>query len=397
MSAVLLPANRTPMEAALDAIDAARFPLPTRAIASTWSPSTCPPELLGHLAWALSIELWDDAWDETRKRSVVANAFRLHARKTTLAGIRDHLALVDARLVRAIRPGHSFARGAITSEAAAAWLSSLPQIRIYPFARRAIAHARSFASSAAARRQFAGHGWLRASRGEQLLGRRASYVVDGVETPVTLSGDPRTGIDRVYLTRHSPRRLWAGHGHLRGFLRGIDASTGVITVQAAPGAGAFAVSRGAAPVSVAPTRISGTRIAPRARAFMGRFGGFLGASHAPLMIYDRIALNDPSRAVQRRKARSWYGHTRLGTPAFTAELRVEVPMHRARSRGARWHGVGFLRGANMAPVARAIEAVRVSKAARDTILIGTATHARATFGSGRTFGTFDFGDRMRIN
>ncbi len=80
---------------------------------------------------------------------------------------------------------------------------------------------------------------------------------------------------------------------------------------------------------------------------------------------------------------------------YTAELRIAVPMRRARRRGFRWHGVGFLRSADLSALTRARAAVSVSKAARDTILIDTATMTRPIFGRDLRFGTFTFGERTR--
>lgn len=406
MTASLLPPNATPLERALEDTFAGRFAaLHPAVIASVWDPDTCPAEALAFLAWQLSIDLWDNAWPETKKREACRNALLLHSRKTTIAGIRDHLTLAGAELRKVIRPpARGFSRAAMTEDQRKAWLDGLPQIRIYPFATRTIARHRGFFTGPGARHQFHGGvglgagALLRDTRGAQLLGRRATLYDRGEETPVTLTGAEDGVVTRVLLGRAETRRSWyrAG-GHSRrcslghGFHKGSLADLQAVTIRAGDDAPLAAVTRGLQPVDVRPQRIAQPRTAPAARAFFGRHGRFLRASHGPLLIYDRYALFDPERLGARRKVLSWNGVGRAGIPAFTAELKVQVPMLRARRRSGRWNGVGFRKRADMTPLANAIEAVRAAKAARDTILIDVATIRPAAFGRGLRFGTFQFG------
>lgn len=53
-----------------------------------WNPNTCPINFLPYLAWAFSVDSWDESWSETEKRSVIGEAFWLHQRKGTVAAIR---------------------------------------------------------------------------------------------------------------------------------------------------------------------------------------------------------------------------------------------------------------------------------------------------------------------
>ncbi|TPG14363.1 phage tail protein I [Sphingomonas oligophenolica] len=395
----LLP-HATPLEGALEASIAARLALPFARVTTTWSPTTCPADQLGFLAWQLSIDLWDDAWPEVKKRAVCAQAIDLHRSKTTLAGIRRHVALVDSEVRAAIRPpARGFWKSAITDAARAAQLAALPQIRLYPFAHDAIAYRRWFPAAAAARRSFHGHAWLRATRGPSLTGTRATFwqskpQLGGVEIPIALDQDGDAIRALIPATR--PGRSWYGHGFNHGDLAASRGADDVLAFRASSSAASFAVSRGTAPVDVAPTRIFAGRIAPRHRSFLGRPLRFLQRSAAPLLVYDRISIADPSVDIARRRVRTWHGHGRFGIGAYTAELSIAVPMHRPRLAFDRWHGRGFLKRADFSALARTIEAVRVAKAARDTIRIDTASHAGAAFAPGLTFGDdFTFGTRMR--
>ncbi|CAI0730920.1 phage tail protein I [Serratia entomophila] len=53
-----------------------------------WNPEQCPVAFLPYLAWAFSVDRWDEKWPETEKRKAVKDAFYIHRRKGTVAAIR---------------------------------------------------------------------------------------------------------------------------------------------------------------------------------------------------------------------------------------------------------------------------------------------------------------------
>lgn len=53
-----------------------------------WNPLTCPLSFIPYLAWALSVDRWDDDWPETIKRKVVQDAFYIHQHKGTASAVR---------------------------------------------------------------------------------------------------------------------------------------------------------------------------------------------------------------------------------------------------------------------------------------------------------------------
>lgn len=83
----LLPVGSSTLEvaAARAAADIERVPVPLRTL---WNWRTCPVNLLPYLAWALSVDRWDENWPETTKRSVIASSFYVHAHKGTIAALR---------------------------------------------------------------------------------------------------------------------------------------------------------------------------------------------------------------------------------------------------------------------------------------------------------------------
>ncbi|EIV7282307.1 TPA: phage tail protein I [Klebsiella pneumoniae] len=53
-----------------------------------WNPWKCPEKFLPYLAWAFSVDSWDESWSEQEKRTAVSESFWLHQRKGTIAAIR---------------------------------------------------------------------------------------------------------------------------------------------------------------------------------------------------------------------------------------------------------------------------------------------------------------------
>ncbi|EPY5300705.1 phage tail protein I [Klebsiella pneumoniae] len=53
-----------------------------------WNPWRCPVKFLPYLAWAFSVDRWEESWSETEKRRAVSDAFWIHQRKGTVAAVR---------------------------------------------------------------------------------------------------------------------------------------------------------------------------------------------------------------------------------------------------------------------------------------------------------------------
>lgn len=81
----LLPNNSTLLERAIEAASADKTVIPLRSL---YNPATCPVHLLPHLAWAWSVDRWDDRWTETAKRNAIRSSFYIHSRKGTIGALR---------------------------------------------------------------------------------------------------------------------------------------------------------------------------------------------------------------------------------------------------------------------------------------------------------------------
>ena len=89
----LLPPNTTAMERRLEQVTArlGELPAPLRDI---WNPATCPEHLLPWLAWAFSVDRWEEAWSVEQKRQIIATAVAIHRSKGTPAAVREVIELI---------------------------------------------------------------------------------------------------------------------------------------------------------------------------------------------------------------------------------------------------------------------------------------------------------------
>lgn len=83
----LLPKSASPLERRLAEVcnDMVDLSVPLRDL---WNPSKCPVKFLPYLAWAFSVDRWDERWEEKTKRKVVEGAFFIHQHKGTTSAIR---------------------------------------------------------------------------------------------------------------------------------------------------------------------------------------------------------------------------------------------------------------------------------------------------------------------
>lgn len=87
----LLPPNATDQERALDLSTARLADVPV-LVREAWNPDTCPAELLPWLAWAFSVDEWQNDWTEAEKRGVIRDALYVHKHKGTLGALKAAVA-----------------------------------------------------------------------------------------------------------------------------------------------------------------------------------------------------------------------------------------------------------------------------------------------------------------
>jgi phage tail P2-like protein len=89
----LLPANSTALEQELARLSGRLDAIEPGVIARIWDAWSCPSALLPWLAWALSVDHWDEQWPEIVKRQAIAESPLYHRRKGTVAAVQSIIAL----------------------------------------------------------------------------------------------------------------------------------------------------------------------------------------------------------------------------------------------------------------------------------------------------------------
>lgn len=89
----LLPSNATVFEIELARLSGYLSEIDPSVIETIWDAWRCPAKLLPWLAWALSVDVWDDGWSEIVKRQAIADSPYYHRIKGTKRAVLSALAL----------------------------------------------------------------------------------------------------------------------------------------------------------------------------------------------------------------------------------------------------------------------------------------------------------------
>lgn len=406
----LLPSNRTPWELAVSLTSANRRPLPAHIIYQALDPWTCPEHLLPWLAWSWSIDLWSDDWPTERKRRVIAHAVRLHRLKGTERGMAEHVALVDGEVRQVVTPPQRFfASRTLTKEEFDDWLRSMPQIRVYLAKEFGSARDLSFIGG------FAGHSFARLDAGRALLGRAARLWDRGRETrlvtaDITTEREQRDAlrVERVSLPGRAGFGAFDGRfaGHCYAGAVAAPASVVTYRLETTYEHSVSTLSLSSARPGLEPIDVRAERISEKGQdshsAFARRYVGhsFAQPDRAPWLLYDRIVLHDRDRATPMVKAWSFASISHIGIQSFTAKAVIDAKIKRpirGLVAGHSYISNEFARPEDASRRKAAKLAVRVSKAARDRILITNKLTRPLTFADHIKFdGSVTFGTRVRF-
>lgn len=96
MTTSVLPSNATRLERAVDIAIAKQIDaIKTKNIYAQWHPKKCPENLLGWLAWAVSVDDWNPDWSVQTKRDVIEASIDVHRHKGTKFGLMQALSSLD--------------------------------------------------------------------------------------------------------------------------------------------------------------------------------------------------------------------------------------------------------------------------------------------------------------
>lgn len=408
----LLPANRTSFEEAMDLAGARAGELSV-TIPKLIRPWETPSSHLSWLAWGLSVDLWDKDWDLDKTRSLAAWSLPMHAAKGTEASIAEHVRITGAEPKRfVVPPATTYLMNALTNEQRQAYLARFAQLRIYPFVARGIYRFGHFTNKAFGRRTaFVGASCLLDVHSYGRYVRTAKLWDRGVETPLTIRAVTPEGMgkfhvatyDEVVLGAKPTRAIHLGAPPLaRAFLVddfGVARRIVRISREASysyrlgretyttvmPKAGLIDIR----PQHVAECHVRqwGTLFAANRQFIRGKL---LPPSIAWRFLYERWHIHDPKRVPDVRARSTHLGATRLGMPAYTAELRTRIT-GRKPSRVVSRFVSGHLLAQSRKPIADVRDAVLAAKSLRDRILIDTKTWRFPRAGDRRALGTVQLG------
>jgi phage tail P2-like protein len=92
----ILPRNHTRLEGALE--QSIRSGKPDLSmIQNLMNPESCPEHLLGWLAWAFSVDVWETEWSEAFKRETIAQSIHVHRIKGTRGAVIRALSSIGFR------------------------------------------------------------------------------------------------------------------------------------------------------------------------------------------------------------------------------------------------------------------------------------------------------------
>ncbi|MCI5078709.1 phage tail protein I [Oricola sp.] len=414
----VLPDNRGAFEEAADLTGARIGELPVD-LRDLVRPFEVAPAHLPWLAWGLSVDLWDKGWPQEKKRARTARSLPFHAIKGTQTAIAETLAVMGAEARRFIvPPARTFMSKAFSDEERSAYLDRFAQLRIYPFVQRGVTGRFGL---------FLGQN---RGAGEACLGPvnpvsavasrylRTGTVYDRGEersitvrtvTPEDVGSCEAVEYDEAVIAAKPTKAVHLGAGYA-GAAHLIDDAGVRQRIVRIPRAVYYSYRLGREQytthmpdgglVDVRPQFVAEEHAAQVGSVFPGGdrqriVGGHLPPSIAWQHVYERWHIHDPARVIEERRRSTHIGHTRLGMPAYHAEVLTRI-------KGRRWprtagrHVNGFFVAASRRPIEDARAAVNASKALRDKVLINTTTYRLPRVGDRLPVGSIDIGAYIEV-
>lgn len=388
----LLPTNHEPIEHALEeAIGSRVTPLPVDRIRSVPLPLHCPPEFVAFAAWGDSADLWNPAWPLETRRVIADRALQDQAIKGSLELHARYLSYVGARLIRANTPHDYFVWGRLRTPAEEeAYLSRLPEIRIYPFALPRPAGKKLFFGARPSGRFFDAGYYL---AGEDSVGsarhrheRRAVLIRDGVETAlriveIAIDGDLA---EWAMIPRQYQRGYVFGKGHVKRqrFFAPSRAPEFLAGFRRISSSTVRTVAGGGSSRALNPTLVYEQHQVSPFKAFWGkrrRSRVFFMKSVAYDHVFDRVRLYEPG-ALRASQKKSFFDFSYARRQTHTMVLSIEVAKPSPR-RKFFWGGFlkGYFRSHDGRHLADALAAVRAASLPHEAILVDLETAFRRRF------------------
>ncbi len=422
MTQTLLPQNRGPFEEAADLTGARASALPVD-LPLLVRPYQIPEGHLAWLSWGLSVDLWDKDWPIEKKRSVTAGSLPWHQIKGTATAIARALEVMDAKALKFIvPPAKTYMMRGFSEEERQAYLARFAQLRVYPYVARGITGK---------------HGCFLSVQAWPTDASDGSFA--GPVNPVSLEGTKyiRTaklvdGESETDLTIHSVTPESVGSFEAMAYDEVVLAPkpTAAIHLNAPPKAAAFLIDdfgvrqrlvriprqesysyrlgreryTTAYPkgelIDVRPQDVAEPHQGQPGALYPGGAGQFITGHRLPPSIawrylYERWHVHDPARALDERRRSTHLGYTRLGMPAYHAEVQARIKGKRL-TRTAGDFVAGFFVAQPRKPLNDARHGVKVAMALRDKVLINTKTYRAPKAGDRFAVGSLVVGQFTEI-
>lgn len=380
----LIP-RATPAEAVTGSM-AARLQAVPVPIDTVKRPLIVTPEFLPFDAWEFSVDIWDRKWAEAKKRAISDASLRLHMKKGTAYCLREYVRYAGGEVKSIVRPPQVVYSGpSLTREEREAWLTNLPQVRVWRIRDKAFAARGKSFYGGQQRPHFVELAYSTPSTALQRLRRRARWVVDGVETDITVS--EFGSYFRLHFRTPMGKKVFSNRPVAgdRYYLPST-AKSRLVTIRPEPRLPwRSPVGPSLLPVNSEPerVRVAGT---VHGNVFSGRpVGGHFLPTSAPLRVFDRYAVHD-GRRVLRRPPAQFMGVGYYGWPTHTAMVDVSIPGKRPPKAAGEGHFLPrsrFWMKHDHEPVQNVRRAIVASKRLSDRILMTTGPKPR--FVAGRPF------------
>lgn len=331
----LLPPSATAAERAIEASAGPADP-GVAVLRALMAPESIPAGVLAWLAWGEDVPAWPDA--DGARRDVTARSHRLHGRIGTKAGLASGARIAGGELTALVGPPAKTYLGWWDESSRRGWLSSMPQLRVYPRRTRSFGAGLCLADGCPGEFPAKIDTVTRATS-------RATVWQDGQEAELTViewragagnatidlgrkatgpglhCGEPLDGQVAVYTAAD---RVW----RLSQYDYRYNAPTMLVRTLA-PGFSALS-----ADVEVVAER------APRLGMCCLDGAAFADDCHpcrgdAETRLYRRSYLHDTAVAAEAKKGPSYLGTARLGMEPFRIEARIRAPKSTSTSAHAR--------------------------------------------------------------
>lgn len=326
----LLPRNSSALERVLAAAGARMTRLPVD-IDLLKRPAEVPSAFLPHLAFELSVDIWASNWNETTKRTATARAIPLQMKKGTAYCLREYARYTDCSVLKIERPPSKIFSGkTLTKDEREAWLATLPQVRVW-LHRDAINSPRhkTFIGSAKTGHLRSNRFCLRwtaptPSTALKRLGRKARWIVSGVETDVRVTQEGT--IFLLHVPSLARKSVFCNRVVHKGkFFAPTTAPKRLYRVtpkRGLPWRSPLTPAKNAVVSEPERIKVSGLR---RHSVFCNTsLGGYFAPSTAPERIYDRFPIYEAGLA-RLRNAVQFMGTGRFGIPLHTAQVTISIP------------------------------------------------------------------------